>query len=106
MLLPSLCMGGFIGHACDCASDRDSQLADSDCRHEEGCDDDPCGRLSAATRQRAQASEAVLVYCVAEVDRAGSAYAYVPSGCPSPRYSPILQEVRRPFAPSDIPLLV
>ncbi|MCH7591728.1 MAG: hypothetical protein IH989_02955 [Planctomycetes bacterium] len=99
VLLPVLCMGGFIGHVCDCTSG-------TNCRHEEGCDDDPCGQLSAATRQRAQASTAVFVTFVAEIDRAGSSCSCGPSNCFSQRYSLILQEARRPFAPSDIPLLV
>lgn len=106
VLLPALCMGGLIGHACDCASDGHSQLADSDCGHEEACDDDPCGQLSAATRQRTLAFEVVLVHCVAQDERAGSPWSCDASGCSSQEYSPILQEVRRPYAPSDIPLLV
>ena len=31
---PSLCVGGVILHACDCA--------EVECTHEEQCDDDPC----------------------------------------------------------------
>ena len=106
VLLPSLCMGGVIGHACDCASDGHNQRADSDCGHEEACFDDPCGQLLAAKWQRGQDSELILVHCIAQDVKAGSTYSFCPRGGSSSNAPSILQETRRPFAPSDIPLLV
>lgn len=99
VMLPALCMGGVIGHSCDCASE---EL----CRHEIDCDDDPCGQLSSAPRQRGAAPDTlahhtpIAAHAAAPVHSLGS-LGRGPEAPPPPR-----QCAGIPFAPSDTPLLI
>ncbi len=37
-LVPSLCVGGLLEHACDCSEEEE----DHQCQHEDSCESDPC----------------------------------------------------------------
>ena len=48
LVVPALCIGGVITHACECASEfacacNTGCEHESGCGHESGCADDPCG---------------------------------------------------------------
>lgn len=57
LLLPSLCVGGFIGHNCDCGMD-------AVCQHETGCDDDPCSQVTVSAGQRSTGAEVAHLHAV------------------------------------------
>lgn len=58
LAVPALCMGGVITHACECDSEFPCMCGtgcehESECGHEGGCPDDPCGiRTVRSERQR------------------------------------------------------
>ena len=99
MLLPTLCAGGLIAHACDCARD-------AVCQHEAGCDVDPCSELSAATVKRSDRSEVALMHSVVEFRLPTSAYEGDPFGHALHALHPTGERLHLPFAPSDVPLLI
>lgn len=133
VLLPGLCVGGVIGHACECLAEANKQteapchhsaLNDSgpndtdchhqaDCHHESDCADDPCTQLAAATRQRSESSTPAAIHLLLNM---GDGYlntgiaASVPENHVHrlrPESSPLVGDrLRLPFAPSDTPLLV
>lgn len=98
LLLPALCTGGAVGHACECGD------ADS-CCHETDCPSDPCSQVTAVRAQRS--SELVLTgptpvtcsllcvilpqsFSVETTDRAFE----------------VLAQPTLPYPPSDVPLLI
>ena len=99
VLLPTLCAGGLIAHACDCARD-------AVCQHETGCDVDPCSELSAATVKRSDRSEVALMHSVVEFRLPTSAYEGGPLGHALHASHPTGERLHLPFAPSDVPLLI
>lgn len=117
VLLPVLCVGGAIGHACECLADAASHTralddhdtdshGDTDCHHESDCDDDPCAQIASATRQRGEASMSAVfdsALIIGMISIGGeNATDFIRLGFSPPNdLSACL-----PLAPSDIPLLV
>ncbi len=99
VLLPTLCAGGLIAHACDCAPD-------AVCQHEAGCDVDPCSELSAATVKRSDQSEVALIHSVAEFSLPTSTYEGDPLREALHAWRPTGERFHLPFAPSDVHLLI
>lgn len=109
-LVPALCVGGVITHACECAEEPCCPSACdcndmSGCGHESDCADDPCSvSLVRPARQNADDSTAVQPTSWATIALIGTAL-------PSAR----AEQARIPerpsrnnlsFPPSDLPLLV
>lgn len=110
LVVPALCVGGVIMHACDCVKgtccppERDCN-GRSGCGHESGCSDDPCSvRVVRPERQNAVAltvfhpavSTAIILVTVTQpsvqTERAGTQE--WPDG------------KKLPFRPNDLPLLI
>jgi len=99
VMLPTLCIGGIIGHQCDCTSE-------SLCEHEAECKDDPCGDLSVTVKQREETvydtpllsgfefSSNTVNHFITTIVRLATA-ADQHNNC-----------LHLPFAPSDQPLLI
>jgi hypothetical protein len=97
--LPALCTGGFVAHACDCASE-------ALCEHEVGCEDDPCSNLSAITGQRSDGSDMLPLPMTEELSWPATTEllgSLEQTGVLLYRYG---ERPCLPFAPSDIPRLI
>lgn len=110
VVVPPLCMGGAITHACDCAEDSccPPGCASNDeagCRHEGGCLDDPCSMRAIRTDHHGDELDATslltstISHCL-DVDRPHWARTFriiayeLSSGS------------KLPYPPSDVPFLI
>ncbi|KAA3611879.1 MAG: hypothetical protein DWQ01_07275 [Planctomycetota bacterium] len=63
-LVPALCKGGLLEHACDCETE-----VGISCDHEQGCEDDPCSIVARPEGQdRRLAAEVELLAVVASFE--------------------------------------
>ena len=108
--VPSLCVGGVIMHACECAAVSDCACErnceqETECGHESGCSDDPCSVPVVSRREaRTDWSETAQLPPLILEPAAG----YAPSL--APRVGALLLEspCRRnvAFPAGDLPLLI
>lgn len=118
LILPCICTGGYLRHACDCVDGADSGCCESEiecscdlersgCGHESSCDKDPCEFVVVARQEDASTLFAIGIsppICFAAPVSSG------PAGRPEFDRCELFDSARRskqiPFHESDVPLLI
>ncbi len=118
LVLPCICTGGYLRHACDCAAGADSSCCEAEtecdcddeqtgCGHESSCESDPCEIVVVARQEDPSSSIAIGVS--PPIRFAATAPAHLSEWREFTKCELVLSvwsEKHIPFHESDVPLLI